>query len=260
MSEVQSHAARLLKTYDSGAQIAPFAQGLGLNKAQAYAISGQIAQLRRDRGERPVGRKIGFTNQTIWEQYGVSGPMWSWMYDTTLAPMPQGPVALPDLPEPRLEPEIAFHFVATPQPGMSVTQIAGCIDWMAHGFEIVSSPFPGWQFALADCIAAQALHGRYWHGPPQPMPAPEVLEDFGVTLTWPGGTRQGHARDVLGGPLHAVRFLLDEIAAMPGAAPIQPGEIITTGTLTDGHPVAAGETWATTFDGIDLPGAMLQFL
>ncbi len=36
------------------------------------------------RGERPVGRKIGFTNRTIWAEYGVYAPIWGDMYDTTL--------------------------------------------------------------------------------------------------------------------------------------------------------------------------------
>ena len=33
---------------------------------------------------------------------------------------------------------------------MSDEQILGCIDWMAHGFEIVVSVFPGWKFTAAD--------------------------------------------------------------------------------------------------------------
>jgi len=42
-------------------------------------------------------------------------------------------------------------------------------------------------------------------------------------------------------------------------APVQAGEIVTTGTLTKALPVSAGETWATVLDGIDLPGLSITF-
>ena len=38
------------------------------------------------------------------------------------------------------------------------------------------------------------------------------------------------------------------------------GEIITTGTLTRAFPVAAGETWSTTIDGIALEGVAVTFV
>ena len=63
-----------------------------------------------------VGRKIGFTNTTIWPLYGVSAPMWNFMYDTH-RPRPAGPGAaastLAGLAEPRIEPEIVLR----PWPG-----------------------------------------------------------------------------------------------------------------------------------------------
>ena len=37
------------------------------------------------------------------------------------------------------------------------------------------------------------------------------------------------------------------------------GEIVSTGTLTDAHPVAPGETWSTAFDGLPLPGLQIRF-
>ena len=72
---------------------------------------------------------------------------------------------------------------------------------------------------------------------------------------------RGKAGNVLGGPLSALRFVIEEIACHPGvAAPLEAGEIVTTGTLTDAHAVAAGETWSARFQGIDLPGFELAFV
>ena len=40
--------------------------------AEAYAVGERIRELRRARGERPVGRKIGFTNpETAWLKHNA---------------------------------------------------------------------------------------------------------------------------------------------------------------------------------------------
>ena len=52
--------------------------------AEAYRVTQLVRKLREQRGERPVGRKIGFTNRTIWPQYNVYAPIWGYMYDKTV--------------------------------------------------------------------------------------------------------------------------------------------------------------------------------
>lgn len=264
--DIPTAAKQVLDAYDAGRQIAPLSDSdPSFDLAAAYRMAGEIRDLRLARGDEITGRKIGFTNRQIWPIYGVSGPMWGWMYQSTLHPMPaDGRIPLPNLPEPRIEPEIAFHFSRSPAPGMSVAEIADCIDWAAHGVEIVVSLFPDWRLTISDAIAGFGMHGGYWYGPPVPMTdvmasGRDALESFTLSLTGPGETHQGHARDVLDGPLHAVRFLLNEIAHMPGAPQIQPGEIVTTGTLTDARPVAPGQTWETRLKGVALPGLSVEF-
>jgi 2-oxo-3-hexenedioate decarboxylase len=45
----------------------------------------------------------------------------------------------------------------------------------------------------------------------------------------------------------------------PEAPPLAAGEIVSTGTLTDAHPVAPGEIWRTEISGIPLRGLTLSF-
>jgi 2-oxo-3-hexenedioate decarboxylase len=259
-SLIADSADRLLAAFDQGTQLAPLSNGAAVTLQDAYEIAAEISARRVARGERIVGRKIGFTNRTIWQDYGVDAPMWAPMYDTSVAAVPvDGVLHLPKQAEPRIEPEIAFHIAKTPRPGMSQDALAACIDWMAHGFEIVTSPFPNWRFRLPDCTAAQALHACFWFGPPVPLPDDlGVLEQFSLTMDGPRGQLQGHARDVLDGPLHALRFLVETLESQ-GADPIKPGEIVTTGTLTDAGAVASGETWRTAFSGLDLSGLTVRF-
>jgi 2-keto-4-pentenoate hydratase len=43
------------------------------------------------------------------------------------------------------------------------------------------------------------------------------------------------------------------ITAQPGAEPLRPGEVITTGTLTPPPAITAGERWEIVASGINLP-------
>ena len=249
-------------------QLAPLSsRPTGLDLALAYRVTAALRRLRRDRGERPIGRKIGFTNRTIWAEYGVYAPIWGDMYDTTLRPLDSAePIVLAPLLEPRLEPEIACGLGRPPETGRDEAALLSCIDWVAHGFEIVQSVYPGWRFAAADTVAAYGLHGAYRIGPRQAVrdhPQSEwltwlshfeiVLERDGVEMD------RGSAANVLGGPLSALRHLVELLATDDANPPLAAGEIVTTGTLTRAFPVAAGETWRTRLAGIPIDGLEIRF-
>jgi 2-oxo-3-hexenedioate decarboxylase len=227
--------------------------GFGLDRA--YAVAAEVAALRMARGECPVGRKIGFSNTRIWDEYGVRAPIWGWIWDSTLHP---GARELPiaHLSEPRIEPELVLRLGRAPEPGMDLAALETCVEAIAAGFELVQSVYPGWRFRAADTVAAFGLHGALVHGPFVPAAAGwrGALGDFRVTLLRDGvEADRGDATNVLGaGPLAALRDLVALLAAQPGAPALAPGEIVSTGTLTRALPVARDETWTARFDG--LPG------
>jgi 2-oxo-3-hexenedioate decarboxylase len=70
---------------------------------------------------------------------------------------------------------------------------------------------------------------------------------------------RGRGEIVLGSPLAALGHLVELLAKQPEAPPLGAGEIISTGTLTDAHPVGPGETWSTEIRGLPLPGLQLLF-
>ena len=237
-----------------------------LDEDGAYAIAWEVHARRRERGEKPVGRKIGFTNRTIWAEYGVRAPIWSHVYDSTVHHAPDGNarVAIGDLLQPRIEPEIQLHFARTPPVTRDEATILDCIDWIAHGFEIVQSLYPDWKFRRADAIAAFGLHGVLVVG--RPVPVRDIddcvakLSNFTVTLQSDGKAEaKGGGANVLDSPLLAFAHLAETLGKQARFAPVQAGEIVTTGTLTAPRPVSPGETWATMLDGIDLPGLSISF-
>ena len=68
----------------------------------------------------------------------------------------------------------------------------------------------------------------------------------------------GAGANVLDGPLHALHHFLQELRDCPGAADLQAGDVVTTGTWTDAWPVAPGQRWSAEFDA-PLPPLHVRF-
>lgn len=259
-------AAGMLAAFDSRTPIAPFtSRDPSFDVAQAYAVTAAACRMRIDRGEKPIGRKIGFTNRGIWDQYNIHAPVWGYMYEHSVALLDTRLTVAPFC-EPQIEPEIALWLEKAPSPGMNERELLGCIGWIAHGFEVVQSVFPGWKFKVPDTIANFGMHGGYRLGPPLAVTADnraalfDSLVTFTVTL-FRDGTEidKGRGSNVLDGPLSALRHLVELLATDPDNPQLSAGEIVTTGTLTRAFPVRDGETWSTDMAGIPLTGIRFTF-
>jgi 2-oxo-3-hexenedioate decarboxylase len=258
-------AEELISVLGTGRQIAsPTSRESAFDLVAAYRVARRIRDLREARGERPVGRKIGFTNRAAWADLKVSAPIWGYMYAATTHDLePSARASLAGLSEPRIEPEIVIGLAEPPTPDMDERELARCVAWVAHGFEIVRTVYPGWKFLPADAVAAFGMHGALWIGPRHPfaerasawareLPACEVeLFRNGVV------SERGRGANVLDGPLAALRALVAELAADANNPPLAAGEIVTTGSLTRATPIEPGEVWETRMSGIALEGARL---
>jgi 2-oxo-3-hexenedioate decarboxylase len=168
-------------------------------------------------------------------------------------------VPLEGLVQPRIEPEICFKLRAAPR-GADPRALLDAIEWIAHAIEIVQCHHPAWKVKLADCTADNGLHGRLVVG--EAFPPSQALADAlpGAQIALLKEERvvdRGVGANVLDGPLqalgHLVKLLVHEDEKL------QAGEIVTTGTLTDAHPVAPGESWSTRFSSVPLPGLRVEF-
>jgi 2-oxo-3-hexenedioate decarboxylase len=259
-------AAELLAALDGNRLIEPVTnRDPGFDADAAYGVSAEILKRRRARGEEPIGRKVGFTNRTIWAEYGVSSPIWAHVYDSTVTYFdePAGTLEIGHLAQPRLEPEIVLHFKSAPPATDDEEALLANVDWIAHGYEIVQSHFPNWKFRAPDTIAAFGLHGALVVGPRRPIDGladvVRKLRTFTITLAKNGKVEaQGGGTNVLDSPLLAAAHLLQLLKHQQRFDPVQAGELVTTGTLVSPPLVRAGETWTTELSGIELPGLQLH--
>lgn len=233
-----------------------------MHSEESYAEARALHERRTRAGWRPLGRKIGFTNRAIWARYGVHEPIWGTVYDRTLIQASDNVATVPlaGLEQPRIEPEICFRLRAAPR-SAAEADLASAIEWMAHAVEIVQCDRPGWKTSLAHSISANGLHGRLVVGNPVELcEARDRLSSFELVLRRNGAeVERGRGAIVLGSPLAALAYLVELLARQPESPPLAAGEIVSTGTLTDAHPVAAGETWSTEIRGLPLAGLTVRF-
>ena len=260
-------AKELIELHDRPRLVSPFSVRYpGLTAESGYGVARRLHAHRSAQGWKIAGRKIGFTNRTLWERYGVHEPMWGTVYDRTciVANNNKATVPLAGLVQPRIEPEICFRLKSRPPVTRGPQALLGCIEWIAHAVEIVQCHHPEWKVTIADCTADNALHGRLILGTPV---AVEKISGLAAALPFlkvdlfKGEERkdQGIGSNVLGSPLLALSFLIELLEKQTDSPPLEAGEIISTGTLTDAHPVAPGERWRTDFHGFAVRGMEITF-
>lgn len=265
--DLDAMAAKVVSSLANHRQIPAFSGSPGgLSVVEAYRLTPLLRSAFEARGEIITGRKIGFTNRRMWAAHGVQAPIWGYCTDRTTFELGAPPVQrVGDFAEPRVEPEIMFGLGKPPSPNMDEAALLDCIDWIALGYEIVQSIFPGWKFTASDTIAANGLHGALLVGARHAIaPRKEAwrheLASFDVELYCDEKLSQtGGGALVLDSPLLALRHLVELLAEDPHNPPLRAGEIISTGTLTLAMPVSVGQTWTTRVHGIPLEDVTIRF-
>ncbi|WP_435064757.1 2-keto-4-pentenoate hydratase [Halobaculum sp. EA56] len=207
--------------------------------ADAYRVQERLVdRLRGARGE-PVGYKIGFTNERVQRDLAVDEPGYGRVLGGTVRPSP-ATVDAGEFVGLRVEPEIAFRLGETLPADATRRAARDALAAVVPALELVDSR-TGWAFdaplAVADnCLDAGLVVGA------DVAPGGIALADEAVTLRVDGEpVDSGVGADALGHPLAALAWLADAVGGLPA------GTLVTTGSLTEPAPVAAGETATATF-------------
>jgi 2-oxo-3-hexenedioate decarboxylase len=243
----------------------------GFDLATAYAIEAELTRRRRAGGHKTVGRKVGFANKAMWRVLKLDTLVWAHMYDHTVIhtgsrdsgsgrDSKSASLSLGRMVSPKIEPEIVFKLRApVDTTNLDAAAILGSVEWLALGFEIVDCVFAAWKFQPADFVAAYGLHAALVVGEPRPVTADtipalvEQLAQFKVRLSRNGEqVAEGSGRNSLRSPALCLGELASAISRRTPEDPLAGGELVSSGTLTEAPPIAPGETWTATLEGIDL--------
>ena len=263
---VFSIADQVWSLMDDPHEVAPFTNRYpGYRLEDAYRVVELLRSRREARGERVVGRKIGFTNTAVWDGFGITGPIWNYLYDTTTRDISSCSAwSLGGWPNVRMETEIALGLCSNPHPDMSDNELLNCVDWIALDFEVCTSIFPRWDFEVADA-ATTGVHVALLLGERHSITHnrddwADRLQTFTAVLTEDGGASgTGGGALVLGSPVAALGYLVREMARY-GATPLGVGDIVTTGTLTPALPAKPNQVWRARVDGIPLAEIRVELL
>ena len=259
-----------MAAFSSGQEIAvlPSARDAGFDLPAAYAIEAELAQLRRASGRATVGRKVGFANKALWRALKLDTLVWAHMYDDTVRYAGNGDasISVERMHSPKIEPEIVFKLKKPiGAEDHDPAAILASVDWLALGFEIVDCVFPDWKFTPPDFVAAFGLHAALIVGEPrlvQPEMIPKLVEQLPIfrvrLLKDQQLVGEGSGRNSLRSPALCLGELASAISRQPDAEPLAAGELVSSGTLTDAHPIAPGETWTAIVGDLGLPALTLR--
>jgi 2-keto-4-pentenoate hydratase len=256
-------ARELFEAYTAGGHVAvaPTAREGGFDLATAYTVEAELTQMRRAGGHATVGRKVAFANKAAWPALKIQTVAWANMYDDTVrfAEGGHASASLARMRSPRIEPEVVMKLKRVPPSG-DAAAVLESVEWLALGFELVDCPFPEWKFQPADLVASFGFHAGLIVGTPRVVDRDSIpslvdaLAAFTVRLSRNGElVEEGGGKNVFNSPALCLGEFASAVAAQPGAEPLRPGELVTTGSLTAVPFIAAGEQWSVVASGLDVP-------
>ncbi|TDC70426.1 4-oxalocrotonate decarboxylase [Actinomadura sp. GC306] len=227
MADVHALAARLDDAARDVRAIPRLTEEAPLDEAAAYAVQRAGIELRRRRGERLAGVKMGFTSRAKMVQMGVDDVIWGLLTDRMLA---ESSVDVSGLIHPRIEPEIAYLIGREVRsPAEAESAVAG----VAVGFEVLDSRYADFKFTLPDVIADNASAARFGFGAWHP---PRDVSNIGLLVEIDGRTVQtGSSAAILGDPARSLRAAAR--VALGAGMTLEPGWIVLAGAATAAVPL-----------------------
>ena len=258
--ELIQKAADLLWEADvSATPIAPVRDLLGTSTDidAAYAIQ----QINTDRkvaeGMRVSGRKIGVTSKAVQQQIGVDTPDFGTLFaqtefgDGTELPTHR-------LIQPRAEGEVALVLERDlDNAPHGFAEVIRAVAFALPAIEVVDSRIENWQISLVDTVADNASCGFYVVGS-RPVPLHMFdIRTVPMSMSINGAeVSTGTGAECLGNPLHAARWLADELCAR--GIPLRAGQVVMTGALGPLRPVAAGDEVVARFGQLGTVSAFMS--
>lgn len=199
-----------------------------LSLSEAYQVQKLVSERREVRGERVVGYKVGCTSAAIREQFGLKEPIYGRLFfpHTTTEHLP---IDWREYANCAIEPEMVLH-IATElgEPNLPDDALIKAIDYVSPGIELHHFKFWRMPPTTQELICSGGIHAGVIVGKAK-VPASQldfrhemfsVLRD-GVEVT------AAPASEIMGGPLHSLRWLVNALTrqglSLPAGSLVIPG-------------------------------------
>jgi len=221
------------------------------NLTTAYMIQDYNDKIWQAQGRRLVGRKLGLTNKAVQKQFGISDPCYGNIY-ADMVLIDGAEITKPVVSDLRVETEIAVVLKKDlTQTEHTILDIIDAVDYLLPAFEICDSRVTGWNVKSCDFIADNAAACLVVLGT-----RPVALSDCDITrsemVTRRAGqvVSQGKATAILGHPLHALKWLADDLVRI--GKPLRAGEFVITGAIGPAVSARPGDAFDAEITGVGL--------
>jgi 2-keto-4-pentenoate hydratase len=249
---VDAIAERLDRAWEDCRTVQPLSENEDLTSPElAYAVQARWTELRRERGEGVMGRKIGLTSRAMQEQMGVSEPDYGTLWTSRYFPAHGGRSEMPAdvFLQPRLEGEIAF-LVGRPLTGPGVTpqQALAATEAVAVAVEVIDSRIDNWRIKLVDTIADNSSYGALTLGPWSRGLREADLRTLGMIIHQNGQPAvEGLGAAALGHPARAVAWLVNKLSTFDVS--LKPGDVVLSGSVARSLPARQGDVFLLEMHG-----------
>ena len=251
-NSIESLATRLDTAWRTHTPIQPISETDGITDVKtAYAIQTHWTNMRLERGETIVGRKIGLTSKAIQQQLGVNEPDYGTLWQSSYYRAEPGRVRIPasEFLQPRIEGEVAFLIgKSLREPNITSEQVLAATEACAMGIEIVASRIGDWKIKLTDTIADNASYGGFTLGPWDRQMREVNLGALAMTIHHNGAlAAEGLGSAALGHPATSTAWLANKL--LDFGISLEPGDIVISGGITKMLPVKAGDEFIFSLTG-----------
>ena len=240
MSLYQELGKQLFDALNSGQSIGPLRALIDNDIDAAYAIQKELVTLRKARGEKVVGKKIGLTSFAVQKQLGVDQPDYGILFDTMDVSRSKS-IDSSKLILPKVEGELAF-ILGKDITSKNITMdiLVDAIAEVRASIEVVDSRVEDWNIQISDTIADNASGSHFILGEDNKLLNDLNPETISMKLYKNGKlSSEGNGRACMDNPLNAALWLAQKMNNQ--GEPLCKGEVLLSGALGPMVPVVKGD-------------------
>jgi len=230
---LQSMAASLDQAANKAMAISQLSLQHDYSLSDAYEIQRLSIAQRLQRGEKPMGYKLGFTSKAKMLQMGVDDLIWGRLTDGMMIE-DGGDISLANYIHPRVEPEICFLMRKSLSGKVSLPEALSAVEAVAPALEVIDSRYANFKFTLADVVADNCSSSGFVIGP---LSRPDVdLANLGMILRINGrDVGFGSSAAILGHPARALVSAARCLAEVGES--LHAGQLLMAGSATEALPL-----------------------
>ncbi len=210
-----------------------------LTLEQAYLVMDAGIALRRKRGERGVGLKMGLTSEAKRQQMGLGAPIYGVLTEEMRV---RGTFRMAGTLHPKIEPEIAFHFAGGLRGRPDRAEALSACTGVCAALEILDSRYRDFKyFSLPDVVADNASSSHFVLAERWSPVKGLALGELEMAMRVDGVVRQrAKGSAISGDPVLSVVQLCELLDDRGRALPA--GSIVLAGAATVAEALRVGQT------------------